>query len=246
MSAAIEDVSGQSYDQFFDQWVYHAHYPELAVAYSWDEKTKLAKISVQQKQALSEDVLLFNFPLTVAFRGKWGTTEKTITVKAKSEDFYFSLPEAPAIVRLDPRVEVLAKISLELPASMISAQLSDFSDVVGRLAAVAVLKDKQDHASIALLKNALERDAFYGVRVEAAGALASIHSDESLGVLLGSPAQPDARVRNAIAAAVGAFYNDSAFAAESKWLTVEQNPDILAQDMKGLAKYSKPETRGLL
>ena len=89
LAAVIEEISGRSYDQFFDQWLYHAHHPELAAAYSWDEKTKLAKLSLQQKQTLSEEVLLFNFPLTVAFQGKSGKVEKTITVKQKVGGFLF-------------------------------------------------------------------------------------------------------------------------------------------------------------
>ena len=29
LAAVIEELSGRSYDQFFDQWVYHSHYPEV-------------------------------------------------------------------------------------------------------------------------------------------------------------------------------------------------------------------------
>ena len=29
LRAVIEELSGRPYDQFFDQWLYHAHYPEL-------------------------------------------------------------------------------------------------------------------------------------------------------------------------------------------------------------------------
>jgi len=53
LRAVIEELSGRSYDQFFDQWLYHAHYPELAVDYSWDELAKLAKISIRQEQTLA-------------------------------------------------------------------------------------------------------------------------------------------------------------------------------------------------
>src|SRR5438445_37776 len=46
LRAVIEELSGRSYDRFFDQWVYHAHNPELEISYGWDEGTKLAKVSV--------------------------------------------------------------------------------------------------------------------------------------------------------------------------------------------------------
>src|SRR5437762_1197810 len=81
LKAVFEELSGRSFDQFFDQYVYHAGHPELNVAYSWDEKSKLAKVAVQQTQKLSADVLLFNVPLTVRFKSKSGTQDRQITVK---------------------------------------------------------------------------------------------------------------------------------------------------------------------
>lgn len=246
LAAVVEELSGRSYDQFFDQWVYHAHYPELSAAYSWDEKTRLAKISIQQKQEVNDNVLLFDFPLVVAFRGKSGLLEKTVTVRRQTEDFYFSLPEAPKVVRLDPRLEVLAKIDFDVPAPMLEAQLRDKDDLAGRLLAVATLKNKSDRASIGQLKKVLSEDPFYGVRVEAAAALAAIHSDESLEALLASGSQSDARARHAVASALAAFYHPLALEAEIKALAVEKNPDIEAQDVRGLANYDNPEARALL
>src|SRR6266481_4130181 len=98
LSVVIEELSGRSFDQFFDQWVYHAAQPDLAVNYSWDEKTRLARLSISQNQKLSGDVLLFNFPLTVRFKSKSGALDRQITVKEKTEDFYFPLRAAPETV----------------------------------------------------------------------------------------------------------------------------------------------------
>src|SRR5438876_1190915 len=39
LNRVIEELSGRSFDQFFDQWAYHAGQPEVAVNYSWDEKS---------------------------------------------------------------------------------------------------------------------------------------------------------------------------------------------------------------
>jgi len=46
--------------------------------------------------------LLFNFPLTVRFRGKSGQSDQTIKVKEKEETFYFPLDSAPEIVPTGP------------------------------------------------------------------------------------------------------------------------------------------------
>ena len=68
MRSIIEEHSGRSFDRFFDQYVFHAHHPELKIAYAWDEKSKLAKISVQQTQKIGDNVLLFHVPLPVWFK----------------------------------------------------------------------------------------------------------------------------------------------------------------------------------
>jgi aminopeptidase N len=77
----IEELSGRSYDHFFDQWLYHAHHPELEASYSWDEKTRLAKVSLRQAQKIDQNVLLFSFPLTIRFKGGFGTVDRPILVR---------------------------------------------------------------------------------------------------------------------------------------------------------------------
>src|SRR5947199_1761073 len=195
LRAVIEEFSGRSYDQFFDQWVYHAHHPELEVNYGWDEKTKLAKVTVKQTQPISEQVLLFHFPLAVRFKSPTGLVDRQVNVSEKEEDFYFALSEAPQIVRLDPDFTLLAKIKFEPPTAMLHAQLADRDDVIGRLLALEQLAAKKDKETVAKLKQALNGDPFYGVRIEASKALRSIHSDEALEALLESTNQSDARVR---------------------------------------------------
>src|SRR5439155_16849612 len=136
LNQVIEEFSGRSFDQFFDQWVYHAAQPDLAVSYNWDEKSKLAKIAIQQNQKLSADVLLFTFPLTIRFKTKSGVVDREIMVKEKAEDFYFPLPEAPQGVRIDPQLGLLAIVNFSPRGRVLLAQLSDKTDMLGRLIAV--------------------------------------------------------------------------------------------------------------
>ena len=242
----IEELSGRSYDQFFDQWLYHAHYPELAVEYSWDEQTKLAKISVKQQQPVSDSVLLFDFPLTVRFKGAFGTADQTVQVKTAAAEFYFPLAAAPEIVRVDPEYTLLAKTAFSLPDAMLFAQLKDRTDVVGRLLAVEQLAQNQDDDTVDQLKRALKTDGFYGVRQEAAKALRTIHTDEALAALLDSGEQPDARVRRAVVAGVAGFYQAGAEAFLAGVADTEQNPEIRAEAIRGLGIFGNPEIHGKL
>jgi aminopeptidase N len=246
LRSVIEELTGRSYDQFFDQWLYHAHHPELEVSYDWDEVTRLAKVSIQQVQPVSEDVLLFNFPLTIRFKGPSGTSDHTIQVKQEAEDFYFPLESAPEIVRLDPDYTLLAKVSFPVPNAMLYAQLEDTNDVAGRLLAIEQLSTKHDKQAVAHLKQALDNDEFYGVRLEASKALRSIHSADAFDALLASTAQTDARVREQVVSDLAGFYRDAACKAALATLESEKNPGIVAAAIRALGPYSKPETRELL
>lgn len=246
LNRVIEELSGRSFDQFFDQWVYHGGHPELEISYAWEARTKLARVSVRQTQRLSADVLLFKFPLTVRFKTKAGTVDREVQVKQVAEDFYFQLDSAPTSVRIDPELTVLARIRFEPPPAMLDAQLKDSKDVVGRLLAIAALSKRRDKESVAKLKRTLNSDAFYGVRVEAARALSAIHNDEALDALLASTSQSDARVRQQVMGAIGGFFNPKACTAAMECLDRERNPDIQAEAIESLGAYPNPEVRETL
>jgi len=241
LNKIIEELSGRSFDQFFNQYVYHAHHPELNIGYSWDERTKLAKLSIQQVQKLSEDVLLFNVPLPVRFKTKSGIVERTLDVKEKAEDFYVPLAEAPELVRIDPNQTVLAKISFTPPGAMLNAQLADKSDMLGRLQAVEQMSGKKE--SLAKLKEVLNNDSFYGVRLAAAQGIRAMQTDEALEALIASTKQSDARVRRQVVSGITSFYRETSYAATQKILKDEKNPDIRAVALTSLGAYQKPEVR---
>jgi len=237
----IEELSGRSYDQFFDQWLYHAHFPEIEAAYTWDEKSKLAKVSIRQVQKLSDSVLLFDFPLAVRFEGPFGKADRSMHITDKEGDFYFPLDAAPTIVRLDPECSLLAKINLPLPRPMLFVQLTNQMDMLGRVEAIEQLADKGDKEAVSRLKQTLNHDDFYGVRLEASKALRAIHTDEALEALLASTSQSDARVRREVSSDIGGFYRESAYAWTREMLTREKNPDILATGIRDLGGYARPD-----
>jgi len=129
---------------------------------------------------------------------------------------------------------------------MLSAQLADKEDVIGRLLAIEQLSTRHDKEALAKLKQALNDDAFYGVRIEASKALRADHSDEALEALLTSTKQSDARVRLQVMVDIGGFYRDTAFGAARRAVDAEKNPAIIATEIRDLAGYEKNEVRPLL
>lgn len=246
LRAVVEEISGRSFDQFFDQWLYHGGSPNLEVSYSWDEATRIARVSIKQVQKTSDEVLLFNLPLTIRFQTKGGPVDRKITVKEREEDFYFPLAEAPGGVRIDPDLEVLARVNFNLPPAMLKAQLADTKDVIGRLIAVEQLGRQKDHESVDRLRETLNQDPYHGVRQAASRALRSIHTNEALEALLASTKQSDARVRRQVVDDIADFYRDAAYADALRVLNTEKNPDILKEAIRSLGGYSKPEVRDQL
>ena len=228
LQEALEEASGLSFDQFFDQWLHHGGVPELKVEYAWDAATKQAKLNVKQVQKLSSEVMLFRFDLPVRFlvKGQEKPIDFKVTASKTEEDFFFPLPSAPELVRLDPEYTLLAKVEFQPPPEMLKRQLG--ADVIGRMLAVQSLGGKKDAASAEHLRIALNGDAFHAVRSEAAKALKKMNTPEARTALAQGLNQPDARVRRDVVESLGAFPHPDAWQALWKQSQTEKNPGVLA------------------
>jgi len=244
--SVIEELTGRSFDRFFDQWIYHSRHPDLTVSYKWSQKDKLAKVSVRQTHEVDEDVMLFHFRTKVRFVIDDEAIDREIVVDSAEHDFYFALRKEPAVVRFDPEYGLLAKIKFEKPTAMLYAQLENEDDVIGRLRAIEALKKKEDKKTIAKLKDVLNNDPFHGVRKEASGALREIHTDEAFTALAESMKQSDARVRLQVVRDIARFYRPESLRLTKQVLRKEKNPAILAEAIRNLGRHHDKGTRRLL
>ncbi len=242
----IEELSGRDWDQFFDQYVFHAHHPELSVDYSWDAKAKLAKISVAQVQKLSETVLTFSVPLKVRFISGSTVVEETLQLSQTKEDFYVSLSKKPDIFRVDPDYELLAKIEVKKPRPMLFTQLENTDDMLGRVLAIAALQKKADKKAIEAITAALNSDTFHGVRSVAAEALKEISKDDAREALLASLDQENAKARLAVVKALASYFHESIPAQLIALLDDEVNALIAGPAIVGLAPYHTSEVEATL
>lgn len=240
----IEEVSGLSFDQFFDQWLHHGGVPEFKVDYAWDSAAKLAKITVRQTQKLSEQVRLFRVPLPVSFQvgGQKEPLRFTMDVSQEVEDFHFTLPAQPELVRIDPDYTVLAKITFTPPGPMLDKQLA--SDMIGRLLAVRNL----NRAHIVKLGQILREDPFHAVRAEAAKVLAKLGEPEARAELIKSGTnQKHARVRREVVRALASLHTPESHDTLWEMAQTEKNPDILSLIIESWgSRPGKPEVSDAL
>ena len=244
--SVIEELTGRSYDRFFDQWIYHGRHPDLKISYSWSEKDKLAKISVEQTHDVTEKVMLFHFRTKVRFMIKDELIDREIVIDGKQHDFYFRLPDEPNIVRFDPDYGLLANIKFDKPTAMLYEQLENHKDVIGQLRALAALKKKKDRKTITKLRNVLNNDPFYAVRINASSALREIHTHEAFEALVDSLVQADARVRQQVVSNISSFYRSETLTLLKRTLRIEKNPAILEAAIRNLGLYHHKSTRRLL
>lgn len=243
---AIEDLSGRPFDRFFDQWVYHPGSPELEVQFTWQAKTKLAKISVKQQQKTDNGSLPFEFPVTLRFVVNDENIDKQVEINATEHEFYFPLDAKPTVVRFDPKLTVLAKVNFNKTDAMWLAQLERDDDMLGRLLAAKALGSRDTHESIKHLKETLNNDSFYGVRIQAAESLKKIGSDEAYDTLVASAKQSDARVRRTVVSGVSSFYKPETFAFVKGLLKSETNPEIRSIAIRELGKFNDKAAKKLI
>ena len=199
----LEEVSGISLQQFFNQWLYRAGHPELEIEYSLVEKgaegyNKLElKIKITQVQEGRDTA--FEFPLEVRVVLSNDNSDKkpeTIQISQKVTEYTHDIPKDVHIkwISIEPEFKVLNEIkSLKITEEkqnfslkeILTNQLKGSKTVFERIQAARILKDKKylDDSVISILQEIvlLKDDNFYGVSVEAANTLGSYNDKSDYG-----------------------------------------------------------------
>ena len=227
---AFEDVSGRSLGWFFDQWIYGGGHPEFEVRYSWDDKGKVATVSVKQKQKVDALTHLFRMPLRLAFGqpGGRGPVIRDVEVGAAGsadDGFTIALGARPTWVRFDHENRVLKTLDFERPEELLRAQLQE-DELTGRVEAAESLGKLATPTAVAALDRALKRDPFWAGQAAAATALGAARTSGARAALLAGLGDKSSRVRTAVAAALGGWRED------------EEVGEALARAINGDSSYA--------
>jgi len=95
---ALEAASGQDLVAFFQQWLRRPGFPELRIAWRWDEAERRAVVDVAQVQGGEP----YELDLDLAFRAGDRVERRTLTLRQGEESSRVSLPFAPGVVEVDP------------------------------------------------------------------------------------------------------------------------------------------------
>ncbi len=241
----LQNLTGKSWEQFFDQWIFHAGHPEFNVSYSYEENK--VKIKFEQKQKGNDTPEAFSLPLDIAFYVKNERIVKKVRINEKIEQFIFDIEE-PDAISIDPENTILKDIFFERPKKMIINQLIMGKGIMEKIDAIKDLKKQSGQDVIEALKNAVLQENFYGVKIEALYALEEIGTKNALNALkeignkiIGNP-DVDSKVRSAFADSLGKFYKDTdALNMLEKILKIERKymPISKALESIGEIKHEK-------
>ena len=184
---AIDKATGYNLMFLFDQYVFRGGHPDYKVAYSWEADSKLAKLTVTQKQAKknSDSKELFDLKIPVGF----GYISKNshvpqfqtfvLRIHQPEQSFYFPLEKKPSFISFDVNNNFLKTVSIQYPVTELKKQLKYDPDPISRIYAAAALAKKGGLEAIKSLGKSLTEDPFWGVRIEVAKKLGKIKLNQA-------------------------------------------------------------------
>jgi aminopeptidase N len=225
LERAIETATGRNLQAFFQQWVYKGGHPEYQVEFTWDDATRMATVTIRQQQHTGTEhgveTPLFDLPVTLLFAlpegevapAEWEPSAFPLRIHEQFHTFHIALPTKPRWLSFDPGNWILKKLQFKVPKDMLITQVQHDPDVMGRIYAAEALGEVGSLEAVASLRQALERDSFWGVQAEVARILGKIHTPAALEALLANTRLPHPKARRAVATALGEFKDDRAAAA---------------------------------
>jgi len=194
---SLEEVSGRSLGQFFDQWLLTPGYPDLKVEFSYDEDEGLGTFEIEQKQATSsggtgsgsddnagdgDDSPVFELDLELGWMVDGVLHVRSIRVEEPRDTCIVSIDREPDQVRVDPHGKTLAKVEFDPGRDKLRRQLGA-DDVIGRITAGKVLVGSGEAKNIEAVRDAWRDEEFWGVRSEWGKALAKSKTQTAIDAL---------------------------------------------------------------
>ncbi|MDJ0581809.1 M1 family metallopeptidase [Crocosphaera sp.] len=255
---AIETATGYNLLFLFDQYVFRGGHPDYKISYSWDNDNNLAKLTVTQTQAKEEDGNIkdiFDLKIPIGF-GYEKSPMKIFALRLheKQQTFYFPLETKPDYISFDVNNYFLKTVKLEYPLAELKTQLKYDPDPVSRTYAAIAIGKKGNLEAIKSLEEALTKDPFWGVRLEAAKQLGKIALDQAGKALVKGLDDEDQKVRRTVIQSLGKIKNDHCYQTLKTSLQTEEKSyyceaaiaSSLGSILSGSLKEKTPEVIDLL
>jgi aminopeptidase N len=240
----VDELSGQSYERWFYQWLYRPGTPAIRADYQWNQNAHAAQLTFEQTQKITEQAPVFDVDIDVWLVMSDGKIEKrsarmdsrtaTLTVKCDAE---------PVQVCIDPQISLLAQWQLNLPQPMLLAELNGGPTIGARLQALRALhqKDSED-VRLAMKRIFVDDKAPQPLRREVATSLGTMQEDGARRILVEALAEgqaiADHKVRAAAVAALGEYRDADAAATLLRLARHDPTYTVEEEATRGLGRQA--------
>lgn len=197
---ALEEVSGLELEWFFDQWCLRPGTPQVKVRAGYDPLRREVEVEVLQTQQVDARTPAFRFDLPIVVRTPAGDSTHVVQVREKTTLQRFQVDGPPSMIVVDPELDVLKTLELDLPLNLLLAQAESGPTIAARRAALAALAshDRPEVRSLVfrIAGDTGRRHTERSQAVEVLGGFGSSEAREQVLALLDQGID-DARVREA-------------------------------------------------
>ncbi|NCO74409.1 MAG: M1 family metallopeptidase [Cyanobacteria bacterium] len=218
---AIEKATGYNLSPLFDQYVFKGGHPDFKINYSWDSESNLASVNIKQTQAKEENGKfkdLFDLKIPFAF-GYIKEGEKpelkllSLKLNQLEQVFYFPLTQKPDFISFDVGNYHLKTVKLDYGFTELKNQLNHDPDVISRIYAAIAIGKKGNLEAVKTLTESLEKEEFWGVKVEVIKQLGKIKLNQATEALIINIQDKNPKVRKAIIEALTHHKNEASYNA---------------------------------
>ncbi len=240
---AMEEVSGEDLNWFFNQWYFASGHPKLNIEYSYDEAAKEAVVQVSQTQSEKGVPGVFVIPVGVDVYANGRSTRHDIRVDQREQTFRFPARSKPDLINFDADRALLAEIEDNKTEEELVFQFKNAPKFMDRNEAIERLIGLESEQVQGLLNTALN-DRFYYIRSIALDNLPEEISPELM-TKLRDLAQNDkhSEVRSKALSALADTGDPQTLAVAKAAFEKEQAPSVRASAL-GII-YQENEEEGL-
>ena len=238
---AMEAVSGEDLNWFFNQWFLASGHPILVIDYDYDNNKKQQIVNIEQIQDQSnKDIYRLPFAVDVYVNGK--AQRHLMEMNQKKQQFVFNVSKEPSNVIVDAEHMLLAEIfdgksddswleQMNSPLYMDSKiALENISDKSGSQAVIQALKSE-----------------FWGIRLIGIKKASKLKNNEKFLNLIEEHAQNEenTKVKSAALSLLANLDNKNEYLPLLELATKEQSLLVAGSGLRGLAKVDAEKALAL-
>ena len=236
----VEEVSGLSLQQFFEQYIFKPGHLELRVEFQFDHQSNIATVKLNQVQNTDDGTPIYKFPVDIHITTENSKKQYKFVIDSKEPIFHIPLDSTPVWFSVDPENKLLKKMEVKASKNMLIEQLKE-GNMVERIYAIKALSEFSSEDVIDALKEVLLTDSFWGVSAQCAKTLSYIKTDAAYSALIHSVGIENPKVRRAVVKAIGEFKKQENISLLQRILENDESYFVQAESAISLGKSTSRE-----